>query len=113
MLRIFCIRIVYLTLSLDVVETYLFRPQISSGNPKNVFILFTAGSWREKHWSERPMRVIVGREFFVTHGIEGDNTMAGSVNKVILVGNLGADPEIRYMNNGRPEIGRASCRERV
>lgn len=28
--------------------------------------------------------------------------MAGSVNKVILVGNLGADPEIRYMNNGRP-----------
>ena len=48
------------------------------------------------------MRVIVGREFFVTHGIEGDNTMAGSVNKVILVGNLGADPEIRYMNNGRP-----------
>jgi len=87
---------------LDVVETYLFRPQISSGNPKNVFILFTAGSWREKHWSERPMRVIVGREFFVTHGIEGDNTMAGSVNKVILVGNLGADPEIRYMNNGRP-----------
>lgn len=26
--------------------------------------------------------------------------MAGSVNKVILVGNLGADPEIRSMNNG-------------
>ena len=30
--------------------------------------------------------------------------MAGSVNKVILVGNLGADPEIRYMNNGRPSV---------
>ena len=28
--------------------------------------------------------------------------MAGSVNKVILVGNLGADPEIRHMNNGKP-----------
>ncbi|MEX1036870.1 MAG: single-stranded DNA-binding protein [Sneathiella sp.] len=28
--------------------------------------------------------------------------MAGSVNKVILVGNLGADPEVRYMNNGKP-----------
>lgn len=27
--------------------------------------------------------------------------MAGSVNKVILVGNLGADPEIRSMQNGK------------
>lgn len=26
--------------------------------------------------------------------------MAGSVNKVILVGNLGRDPEVRTMNNG-------------
>jgi single-strand DNA-binding protein len=28
--------------------------------------------------------------------------MAGSVNKVILIGNLGADPEIRRTNDGRP-----------
>ena len=28
--------------------------------------------------------------------------MAGSVNKVILIGNLGADPEIRRTQNGRP-----------
>ncbi len=28
--------------------------------------------------------------------------MAGSVNKVILIGNLGADPEIRYTQDGRP-----------
>ena len=28
--------------------------------------------------------------------------MAGSVNKVILIGNLGADPEIRHTQDGRP-----------
>ena len=26
--------------------------------------------------------------------------MSGSVNKVILVGNLGKDPEVRYLENG-------------
>ena len=30
--------------------------------------------------------------------------MAGSVNKVILVGNLGADPEIRRMQDGRAVV---------
>jgi len=30
--------------------------------------------------------------------------MASSVNKVILVGNLGADPEIRRMNSGDPIV---------
>ena len=29
-----------------------------------------------------------------------ENGMAGSVNKVTLVGNLGADPEVKRMNNG-------------
>jgi len=28
--------------------------------------------------------------------------MAGSVNKVILIGNLGADPETRHLQDGRP-----------
>lgn len=30
--------------------------------------------------------------------------MAGSVNKVILIGNLGADPEVRQMQDGRPVV---------
>src|SRR5712672_1921752 len=30
--------------------------------------------------------------------------MAGSVNKVILVGNLGADPEVRTLPNGNPVV---------
>ena len=30
--------------------------------------------------------------------------MAGSVNKVILVGNLGRDPEIRHMQDGNPVV---------
>jgi len=30
--------------------------------------------------------------------------MAGSVNKVILIGNLGADPEIRHTQDGRPIV---------
>src|ERR1700731_3273433 len=33
---------------------------------------------------------------------EQENVMAGSVNKVILIGNLGADPEIRRSQDGRP-----------
>lgn len=30
--------------------------------------------------------------------------MAGSVNKVILVGNLGRDPEVRHTNDGNPVV---------
>lgn len=30
--------------------------------------------------------------------------MAGSVNKVILVGNLGADPEVRRLGSGDPVV---------
>jgi single-strand DNA-binding protein len=30
--------------------------------------------------------------------------MSGSVNKVILVGNLGRDPEVRRLNNGSPVV---------
>jgi single-strand DNA-binding protein len=34
--------------------------------------------------------------------VEQEKVMAGSVNKVILIGNLGADPEIRRTQDGRP-----------
>lgn len=30
--------------------------------------------------------------------------MAGSVNKAILVGNLGTDPEVRRLNDGKPVV---------
>ena len=30
--------------------------------------------------------------------------MAGSVNKVILVGNLGRDPEVRHTQDGAPVV---------
>jgi single-strand DNA-binding protein len=34
--------------------------------------------------------------------MKGRKLMAGGINKVILVGNLGQDPEIRYTADGRP-----------
>jgi single-strand DNA-binding protein len=38
--------------------------------------------------------------------------MAGSVNKVILIGNLGADPETRRLNSGDPVVNlRLACSE--
>jgi single-strand DNA-binding protein len=33
-----------------------------------------------------------------------EKSMAGSVNKVILVGNLGKDPEVRRMTSGEPVV---------
>jgi single-strand DNA-binding protein len=33
-----------------------------------------------------------------------ESEMAGSVNKVILIGNLGADPEVRHTQDGRPVV---------
>ena len=35
---------------------------------------------------------------------EGEAKVAGSVNKVILVGNLGRDPEVRHTNDGNPIV---------
>jgi single-strand DNA-binding protein len=49
--------------------------------------------------SARAFRAISGRTHFL-----GRNIMAGSVNKVILIGNLGADPEVRHTQDGRPIV---------
>jgi single-strand DNA-binding protein len=38
------------------------------------------------------------------HGQEGVREMAGSLNKVILIGNLGRDPEVRRLNSGDPVV---------
>src|SRR5919107_30622 len=40
----------------------------------------------------------------IAGGDEWRSTMAGSVNKVILVGNLGRDPEVRRLNSGEPVV---------
>jgi single-stranded DNA-binding protein len=37
--------------------------------------------------------------------------MAGSVNKVILIGNLGADPEVRRLGNGEVRTAFAERRD--
>src|SRR5512140_100888 len=47
----------------------------------------------ERQWLQaKPVRV----------SRHAESIMAGSVNKVILIGNLGADPEIRRTQDGRP-----------
>jgi single-strand DNA-binding protein len=49
----------------------------------------------ERRWLQaKPLRV----------NRHAESTMAGSVNKVILVGNLGADPEVRRTQDGRPIV---------
>jgi single-strand DNA-binding protein len=45
-----------------------------------------------------------GRDVFAGGRNRDANEMAGSVNKVILIGNLGADPEVRNMQDGRPVV---------
>ena len=47
-------------------------------------------------------RSITGWDIRAGDAFDRDGTMAGFVNKVILIGNLGADPEIRHTQDGRP-----------
>jgi len=53
-----------------------------------------------KPMAERPARPVILPVNFESG--EWRAAMAGSVNKVILIGNLGADPEIKRTQDGRP-----------
>ncbi len=48
--------------------------------------------------------VVYGAPVAPTERKRTEKEMAGSVNKVILVGNLGADPEVRRLNSGDPVV---------
>jgi single-strand DNA-binding protein len=51
--------------------------------------------------------VLLNLDIMAHHSIfhpKGAHAMAGSVNKVILVGNLGKDPEVRTMQDGNPVV---------
>jgi single-strand DNA-binding protein len=58
--------------------------------------------WRRKPGLARLAPGLQARRTPMRNAMTGNGIMAGSVNKVILVGNLGADPEIRSMQDGRP-----------
>jgi single-strand DNA-binding protein len=48
--------------------------------------------------------LIAVHQFEQCHQAQWRTDMGGSVNKVILVGNLGADPEVRRTQDGRPIV---------
>ena len=60
------------------------------------------------HFGQRAKGVLIGYgapfQSKLVSDERGESVMAGSVNKVILVGNLGADPEIRRLNSGDPVV---------
>jgi single-strand DNA-binding protein len=62
--------------------------------------------WIGRQGQAMHMHVVYGAPFQIgrnglTQGLrQTEREMAGSVNKVILIGNLGADPEVRRLNSG-------------
>jgi single-strand DNA-binding protein len=56
----------------------------------------------DEHRSKTPASLEASRGIAGHHGgnIEQGDSMARGINKVILIGNLGADPETRYMPSG-------------
>jgi single-strand DNA-binding protein len=55
-----------------------------------------------KRFPSNPENRYYPRQHHASAGHHAENTVAGSINKVILIGNLGADPEIRRTQDGRP-----------
>src|SRR5919202_325254 len=87
------------------------RPKLLEHNrnipERNLIVASVLRSRSRSLWAWEPgpaFRACQGRRNCAKLAPAGSSSMSGSVNKVILIGNLGADPEIRRTQDGRPIV---------